>query len=82
MKTISLTTANKNFSKMIKDVEQGEIFVVTRRGRPVAKLTPHILDKTTDPEWVAAYESLMSQLEEGAHLGGLKINRDELYDRY
>ena len=82
MKTISLTTANKNFSKMIKDVEQGEVFVITRHGRPIAKLTPHKLDKTADPEWVEAYERLMSQFEEGAHLGGLKINRDELYDRY
>ena len=81
MRIISLTTANRNFSKIIKEVEQGEVFVVTRRGRPVAKLTPHKLDKTVDPEWFAAYESLMTLLEEGAHLGGFKINRDELYDR-
>ncbi len=81
MQTISLMTANQNFSKMIKQVELGEIFVITRRGRPIAKLTPHKLDKTNDPEWVSAYERMMENLNEGASLGGLRVRRDELYDR-
>ena len=67
---------------MIKDVEQGEVFVITRRGSPIAKLIPHKLDKTVDPEWVAAFEEMMALFEEGASLGGLKVNRDELYDRH
>ncbi|MCY4467964.1 MAG: hypothetical protein OXC08_04530 [Thiotrichales bacterium] len=43
---------------------------------------PHRADKTADPEWAAAYELMMARLDEGASLGGLKITRDELHDRY
>ena len=74
-------TANQEFSRMIKDVERGEAFVFTRRGSPIAKLVPHKLDKTADPEWIAAYERMVANMKKGASLGGLKINRDELYDR-
>ena len=85
MKTISLTTANRKFSKMIRDVEQGEVFVITRRGRPIAKLIPHkldIVDKRADPKWIAAYERMVAMIEEGAPLGGLKVNIDDHYDRH
>lgn len=81
MRSISLMSANQEFSKLIKAVEQGEGFVITRRGRPIAKLVPHTADKTEDPEWAAAYRRMLARLEEGASLGGLKVDRDELYDR-
>lgn len=81
MRTVSLMTANQEFSKLIREVEQGEDVVITRRGRPVAKLVPHKADKTADPKWQAAYRRMIKLMEEGADLGGLKINRDELYDR-
>ena len=45
MRTVSLMTANQEFSKLIKEVEQGQDFLITRRGRPVAKLVPHTGDK-------------------------------------
>ena len=48
----------------------------------LAKLMPHRAGKTADPEWAAAYELMMARLDEGASLGGLKITRDELHDRY
>ena len=81
METISLTTAKRNFSKLIRDVENGENFVITRYGRPVAQLTQYKLDKTTNPDWLAAYERMNAILDEGASLGGLRVTRDELYDR-
>lgn len=81
MRTVSLMTANQEFSRLIRDVEQGEGVLITRRGRPIAKLLPHRADRTADPDWAAAYERMMAQLEEGASLGGLKIEREELYDR-
>ena len=34
-----------------------------------------------DPEWRAAYERMMLHMEKGANLGGLRVTRDELYDR-
>lgn len=81
MRTVSLKTANQEFSRLIREVELGEDFVITRRGEPVARLVPHQADKTDDPEWEAAYRRMAARLEKGAHLGGLRINRDELYDR-
>lgn len=81
MRTVSLMTANQEFSKLVREVERGEGFLITRRGRPVAKLVPHSADKASDPEWAAAHRRMMSRLEEGASLGGLTIDRGELYDR-
>ena len=81
MRTVSLMTANQEFSRLIREVERGEGVLITRRGRPIAKLVPHGADKTADPVWAAAYRRMMAKLEEGASLGGLKIRRDELYDR-
>lgn len=81
MRVVTLTKANQEFSKIIQAVEQGEEFVITRRGRPIAKLIPHVADKTADKIWIAAYTRMMSRLEEGASLEGLKVIRDELYDR-
>ena len=81
MRTVSLMTANQEFSRLIREVERGEGVLITRRGRPIAKLVPHRADKAADPVWAAAYRRMMAKLEEGASLDGLKIRRDELYDR-
>ncbi len=81
MRTISLMIANQEFSKLIKDVEHGEGFLITRRGRPIAKLVPHTVDKTVNSDWAVAYRRMMVRLEEGASLGGLRVEREELYDR-
>jgi prevent-host-death family protein len=32
--------AKTHFSRIIRDVESGKVFVITKNGRPVAKLTP------------------------------------------
>lgn len=37
---ISLREANQNFSRVMAAVERGEVFVITRRGQEVARLTP------------------------------------------
>ena len=81
VRKVSLQEANQQLSKLIASVERGEDYVITRRGRPVARLLPHEGDKASDPKWSAAFRRMMARLEEGASLGGLRIKRDELYDR-
>ena len=81
MRTASLMTANQEFSRLVKEVEHGEGFLITRRGRPVAKLVPHTADKTADPEWAAAYRRMVARLDEGASVGGLGVEREELHAR-
>lgn len=81
IQTISLTLANRNFSKLIRDVENGATFVITRHGCPVATLTRHKLNKSADEDWTAAYERMTEILNKGTSLGGLQAKREELYDR-
>ena len=45
MREISLTVASKEFSELASEMEQGESFVITRRGRPIAKLTSRCADR-------------------------------------
>jgi prevent-host-death family protein len=40
MSSVSVTTAKKNFSKLLQRVAAGEEIVITNRGVPVARLVP------------------------------------------
>ena len=81
MRTVSVAAADREFCSLIEDVERGESVLITRRGRPVARLEPHMSDKRAGPGWEAAYRRMVANMEEGVSLGGLGIKRDELYDR-
>ena len=37
---VALREANQRFAEYVRAVEAGESFVITRRGRPVARLVP------------------------------------------
>lgn len=39
-RAISASEANQHFSEMLREVADGETFIVTSRGRPVAKVIP------------------------------------------
>lgn len=45
------------------------------------RLSPERSSRLNDPKWRAAYERMVAMLDRGFDLGGLKVNRDELYDR-
>lgn len=40
MKTITFTELRKNASELFSDVEQGEVLVVLRHGKPIARVSP------------------------------------------
>jgi prevent-host-death family protein len=76
MATIGAFEAKTKFSALLERVERGEQIVITRRGKPVAKLVgidPHAARRAA-----AAVEEL-KKLREGTTLGGLswKNLRDE-----
>ncbi len=80
--TIGLREANHRLAKHIKAVEEGHEVIITRRGRPVARLTADVgLDKASDPAWQAAYERMVRMMAEGLPLGGIRMKRDEIYER-
>ena len=80
--TIGLREANHHLAKHIKAVEEGHEVIITRRGHPVARLTHELgNDRTQDPEWQAAYERMVQLMADGLSLGGVRMTRDEIYER-
>ena len=81
MREMSTRDANQDFSQVIAAAERGETIVVTRNGRPVARITPHPQDRTDDPEWRANFaalqESLRSKRRSGRRVG--TISEDDKY---
>lgn len=81
-KEVALRAANQQFAKYVRAVESGESFVITRRGKPVARLVPVDTGKRVlTPEQQAARERARERMRRGWDLGGYKFNRDELYER-
>lgn len=78
--TISAREANQRFSEFLAKVESGgQGFVVTKRGRPVARILPVERQQLQlTPEQEAALQRIMTT---GWPLGIGTFNRDELYDR-
>ena len=83
MREMSVREANQNFSQVIAAAEQGETIIITKNGKPVAKVSPQPADKRDDPEWQAAYAALKASLESKQPLGKPlpKFDRDSLYER-
>lgn len=81
MREISVREANQNFSQVIAAAERGETIVVTKNGRPVAKITPQSEDRASDPEWRASFvaleKSLRSKRGAGRRVGA--ITEDDTY---
>jgi len=80
MKTVSSREANQHFSRLLKVAAEGEDVIITRRGKPVAKLMS-VGGPKIDAKRRAAHKRLMKLLRKGYNLGGLKIDREDLYDR-
>jgi prevent-host-death family protein len=81
MREITVREANQNFSQVIAAAERGETIVVTKNGKPVAKITPQPEDRTKDPEWKANFaalkKSLRSKRDSGYRVG--TITEDDIY---
>jgi len=78
VKSVSAREANQHFSRLLSEVAAGEEVVITRRGRPVATLSRYRRPMTS--ERGAAIERLMARLNKGVRLGGVKVNREEIYN--
>ena len=76
--TVSAAEANREFSKLLRGVRDGNSYVVTSHGWPVAKLVP--VSKIPE-EREAAFQKLMARLRSQPvrHIG--RWTREELYER-
>jgi prevent-host-death family protein len=81
MRTISAREANQGFSKLLQAVAEGEEVLITRRGRPVARLAP-VEPAPSQSERQAEIDRIIARLREGVDLGPpVSWTRDELYER-
>jgi prevent-host-death family protein len=76
-KAISAADANRKFSQLLRDVREGQSYVVTSHGKAVARIAPFKEDRATAAR---ARSSLFSRLraERVVKIGRWK--RDDLYE--
>ena len=77
MQTVRAVDANRHFSSVLKQVSQGEEFLVISRGKPVATITPV---RKVDNAHVAARSMLLERLADQEPTGVRNWTRDELYE--
>lgn len=76
---VSLREVNQHLTRYVKAAEAGERIVITRRGKPVALLSPLPQQaRTLTPAQEAALKRLLSASH---HLGGRAPSRDEMHER-
>ena len=79
MQTLAATDANRHFSMVLKQVSQGEEFLVVSRGKPVATIAPV---KKGDGSRRVARELLLQRLgSQQPETVAVTWSRDELYER-
>ena len=81
--TITARDANHQFSKLLKEVEGGKGYVVTRNGVPVAQIVPVQAQdgsRRLSAEQEAALANSLARLKKGWPLGIERLDREELYD--
>lgn len=75
---ITLREANQHLSRYIEAATHGDEVVITKRGKPVAKLVPFTTEQAVTPERQAAWETLQSSVS-SLNIG--KFDRDACYER-
>jgi prevent-host-death family protein len=77
-KAVSAADANRDFSKLLRAVRDGDSFVITSHGKPVAKIVPFVAqDRVRD----AAKATLLARLRAQRAINIGRWTRDELYER-
>jgi prevent-host-death family protein len=76
-KSISAADANRKFSQVLREVREGQSYVVTSHGKPVAKIVPAA---SGDRFREAARRALLKRLgrQKARKIG--RWTRDELYE--
>jgi prevent-host-death family protein len=75
---MSLREVNQNLARYVKAAETGQRIVITRRGRPIALLSP--LPREVRALGGAQGGGGGSLTSQSHHLGGRAPSRDELYE--
>jgi len=76
--TVSAAEANREFSRLLRGVREGNSYVVTSHGRPVAKLVPVEKDRASRE---AALKRLLERWRSQPVIDIGPWTREELYER-
>lgn len=79
MRSVTAREANQAFSRILQEAEHGGEVVITRRGKPVAVLSPFSAQRTRERD--KAIEHIVSLMREGVSLGNRRFTRDEMHER-
>ena len=77
---LTLREMNQHFSDYIKLVERGDKLILTRRGKPIAKVIPISAEDELSEEQSLARERLLSYMEKGFSLKNERFNREDLHE--
>lgn len=75
---ITLREANQHLSRYIEAVEQGDEIIITRRGKPVAKIQHISEDRQLNEDQLAAWERLRAS---ATVLNIGQFDREACYER-
>jgi prevent-host-death family protein len=77
---VSAADANREFSKLLRRVREGQSVTITSHGRPIAKLVPIDADARLRE---AARKALFKRLrtQKGTRIGPITWTRKELHER-
>ena len=78
MQTVRAVDANRQFSSVLKQVSQGEEFLVISHGKPVATIAPV---RKPDNSHLASRKLLLNRLAGQEPHGVRAWTRDDLYER-
>ena len=79
MRSVTAREANQAFSRILKEAESGEPVVITRRGQPVAIITPYRAADARERE--QSIDHIVALMRRGLPIGGRRYTRDDMHDR-
>ncbi len=77
-RAVSAAEANRNFSRVLREVREGRSCIVTAHGKPVARIVPF---RNTDVVRLAARRVLFDRLRDQKGVDVGRWTRDDLHDR-
>jgi prevent-host-death family protein len=81
-RTLPLREANQSFARIVREVEGGAAFTITRNGAPVARIVPvEGAPRRLTAEQEAALARTRARMAAGWPLAAGPLDRDAIYER-
>ena len=78
---VSLRDANQHLSRYVEAVERGEEIIITRRGKPVAKIVRVVIGQRLTAAQKVVHQRMLARMRKGYRLGGRVPSREQLHER-